>query len=67
VNLILFKFYTWKIPEAGVGKSGRAGGKAPLRLEEFVCPKDRRGLKAACPDGNLMLIFGCRKVYKGTI
>lgn len=67
MNLILFKFCTWKIPEAGVGKSGRAGGKAPLRLEEFVYPKDRSGLKADCPDGNLMLIFGCRKLYKGTI
>jgi hypothetical protein len=57
VNLILFKFYTWKIPDAGVGKSGRAGGKAPLRLEEFVYPKDRTGLKAACPDGSLYANF----------
>lgn len=50
-----------------MGKSGIAGGKTPLRLEEFVYPKDRSGLKAACPDGNLMLIFGFRKLDRGTI
>lgn len=44
VNLILYKFYTWKIPEVGLGTSGRAGATAPLRLEDVVTPKDGDGL-----------------------
>jgi hypothetical protein len=63
----LFKFLKWKILEAGMGKTGIAGGKPPLYLEDLVTPKGRRGLTEVCIGGKCMLIGGCRNFERETI